>query len=583
MSTARATLIVSFCLLAGCSSDESRDTRTDPTPPCEDCPSCDDGIQNQDETGVDCGGICAACPILTVTRLELIDADADQAVTGFDPLEEGAIVDLALLPTASLSIRATTDPEVVGSVVFGLDDDDAHQVDDQPPYALFGDTAGDYSGGSLPAGQHTVTATPFAGPGGTGAAGEPLTITFEVVPQADYYVAPDGDDANPGTITEPFFTLNQAWSVVEAGQLIFVRGGTFEYDQRQRLFDKHGAPDQLIKLWAYPGETPVISPSPSFPDTVGVHVRGDYLHLKGLEVAGFEQTESSNWYSGLSAYDVNHCIFEQLDVHHNGFGFAITGSSDGNLVLNSDFHHNSDPLTAIGNNQPWGGSDGLTIRVQDLDATNTIRGCRMWWNSDDGIDLWDNEGMIVIEDSWAFWNGFQPGNFEDAGDGNGYKLGRTTANAGQLKRTIRNTLAFQNKMWGYNINGALCNVELYHSVAHQNCYQGLLTWCGGVTLHMDGVPYIVKNNVAHDNVEAAFNITDLTEVDHNSWDSSVTVTDDDFLSVTPTGVDGPRQPDGSLPELDYLRLAPDSDLVDAGIDVGMPFNGAAPDLGAYER
>jgi hypothetical protein len=26
------------------------------------CPSCDDGVQNQDETGVDCGGACAACP-----------------------------------------------------------------------------------------------------------------------------------------------------------------------------------------------------------------------------------------------------------------------------------------------------------------------------------------------------------------------------------------------------------------------------------------------------------------------------------------------------------------------------------------
>ena len=26
------------------------------------CPSCSDGVQNQEETGIDCGGICAACP-----------------------------------------------------------------------------------------------------------------------------------------------------------------------------------------------------------------------------------------------------------------------------------------------------------------------------------------------------------------------------------------------------------------------------------------------------------------------------------------------------------------------------------------
>ena len=32
--------------------------------------------------------------------------------------------------------------------------------------------------------------------------------------QATYYVAPDGDDANPGTITAPFKTLQHARDVV---------------------------------------------------------------------------------------------------------------------------------------------------------------------------------------------------------------------------------------------------------------------------------------------------------------------------------------------------------------------------------
>ncbi len=581
ISRSRLPSILLLSLLAGCSTDDGDEPCTNCTPPCEDCGTCDDGIQNQDETDVDCGGVCPACPVLTVTQLTLIDADSDQPVSGFDPLESGAVVDLALLPSGDFNLRASTDPVTVGSVVFGHNGSSAG-FDDERPYAVFGDVDGDYAAWSPDPGPQAVTATPFSGPGGTGTAGEPLTITFEVVPAADYYVAPDGSDDNLGTIAEPFFTLNQAWTVVEAGDLVFVRGGTYLYDQRQRLHDKSGSADSLIRVWAYPGETPVISPSSTFPETVGVHVLGDFLHFKGLEIAGFEQTDGTSWFSGISASDVNHCIFEQLDVHHNGFGFAISGSSDDNLVLNSDFHHNSDPLTSIGTNLPWGGSDGLTIRVHDLDFTNTIRGCRMWWNSDDGVDLWDNEGMIVIEDSWAFWNGFQPGNFEDAGDGNGFKLGRSDENASLLKRKIRNTLAFQNKTWGYNSNGALCNLELYNNVAHQNCYQGLLTWCGGFTLLEQDVPYFVKNNVAHDNGPTPFSIPDLTHVDHNTWDLTVTLADDDFLGVTSEGVDGPRQPDGSLPELDYLRLAPGSDLIDAGVDVGLPFQGDAPDLGAYE-
>lgn len=56
----------------------------------------------------------------------------------------------------------------------------------------------------------------------------------------------------------------------------------------------------------------------------------------------------------------------------------------------------------------------------------------------------------------------------------------------------------------------------------------------------------------------------------------------DFLSLDDTIARGPRQADGSLPVSDYLRLAPDSNLIDAGKNLGMPFSGLAPDLGAFE-
>jgi hypothetical protein len=72
-------------------------------------------------------------------------------------------------------------------------------------------------------------------------------------------------------------------------------------------------------------------------------------------------------------------------------------------------------------------------------------------------------------------------------------------------------------------------------------------------------------------------------VDHNSWDSAVTVTDADFESLTSTGIDGPRLAGGALPDLPFLHLAAGSDLIDSGVDVGLPYSGAAPDLGAFER
>jgi uncharacterized repeat protein (TIGR02059 family) len=62
----------------------------------------------------------------------------------------------------------------------------------------------------------------------------------------------------------------------------------------------------------------------------------------------------------------------------------------------------------------------------------------------------------------------------------------------------------------------------------------------------------------------------------------VTVSDGDFQSVSTTGMDGPRQADGSLPVLNFLKLAKGSDLIDAGVDVGQAYDGKAPDLGAFE-
>ncbi|MBI5544326.1 MAG: hypothetical protein HY901_10580, partial [Deltaproteobacteria bacterium] len=45
--------------------------------PCAACPTCSDGIQNQGETGIDCGGPCAACPTCS-------DGIRNQGETGID-------------------------------------------------------------------------------------------------------------------------------------------------------------------------------------------------------------------------------------------------------------------------------------------------------------------------------------------------------------------------------------------------------------------------------------------------------------------------------------------------------------------
>jgi hypothetical protein len=62
--------------------------------------------------------------------------------------------------------------------------------------------------------------------------------------------------------------------------------------------------------------------------------------------------------------------------------------------------------------------------------------------------------------------------------------------------------------------------------------------------------------------------------------------DSDPTHTTPTygtgAAIGPRRPDGSLPILTFMRPVWGSHLIDTGVNVGLPFTYAAPDMGAFE-
>ena len=89
----------------------------------------------------------------------------------------------------------------------------------------------------------------------------------------------------------------------------------------------------------------------------------------------------------------------------------------------------------------------------------------------------------------------------------------------------------------------------------------------------------MRNNIGFPNRNSNMEGVDTA---FNTWDLNITPAASDFVSVTDTGFMGPRQADGSLPNLDFMQLGPSSRMIDQGTDVGLPFNGAAPDLGAYE-
>ncbi|MBV9007863.1 MAG: hypothetical protein JO354_01685 [Verrucomicrobia bacterium] len=116
----------------------------------------------------------------SVVSFTLINADTGQPVSGYEVINNGAVINTASIGTTHLNIRANTNPAVVGSVRFGLDANTNSRMENSAPYALFGNSGSTYTAGTFSAGNHTLTATPYTGTSGQGTAGTALTVSFTV-------------------------------------------------------------------------------------------------------------------------------------------------------------------------------------------------------------------------------------------------------------------------------------------------------------------------------------------------------------------------------------------------------------------
>lgn len=392
---------------------------------------------------------------------------------------------------------------------------------------------------------------------------------------ATYYVSPTGSDDAAGTLDAPWKSIAHAQLIAVGGDTVYFRGGSHIYTvattdcaSRTAVVDaitlsKSGRSGAMIRYWAYPGETPVFDFSRMKDDcrVKGFNVSANWIHLKGLEITGAPQQPGNllnheSWGVWIKG---NNNIFEQLDTHHNmGPGVFINGGSY-NLVLNSDSHHNYDPYTSNGAGQS---ADGFGAHVKANSPGNVFRGCRAWANSDDGFDLINAYSPVTIENSWAWMHGYLPGTTTSlpAGNGNGIKAGGYAGVyvANGVKHTVRFSVAFNNKASGFYANHHPLALDFFNNTSFGNKrsnYNMLGIGPNGEPLALGNL----RNNLAY--IGTAVSNMDGANAQFNSWNLPVSVSDDDFESVSSEGWDAPRQADGGLPVLASFRLRSGSDLI----------------------
>lgn len=400
---------------------------------------------------------------------------------------------------------------------------------------------------------------------------------------------------------KPFASVQRAQRSVAPGDTVLIRGGTYQLKESQiarrkgifasiTVLDKSGTPEKPITYRAYESEKPVFDASDVKPRDQRVSaflVTGSWLHLQGLDVTGVQVTLKRHTQSICFESNGSHNIFDRLSMHDGqAIGIYHVRGSD-NLFLNCDAWNNWDNTSENG---MGGNTDGFGCHPSKGSTGNTFRGCRSWFNSDDGYDCLGAAESVTFENCWACYNGFSS-KFERTGDGNGFKAGGYgSAPVARLpnpipRHVVRFCVAVGNKNNGFYSNHHPGGSDWFNNSGYRNGANfNMLCRLADNLTEVDGYGHRLSNNLSYGSRSAITKLNAAkSELAHNSFSSDLKLTDRDFLSLDEAELFQPRQANGDLPVITFLHPAPGSALIDTGVEVGLPFLGTRPDIGAFER
>ena len=443
-----------------------------------------------------------------------------------------------------------------------------------------------------------------------------LLCLVGALPARTMFVSPTGNDVNTGTIDNPYLTINKAVDIVQPGDTIFVRGGTYMLSATIRIKAKQNArSDARIYLWAYNHERVIIDGS-QIPHTdvntfkmarcIYQNHEASYWHFKGLELCnakdnGMKEEGSYNIIENCKFHDNNDTglqigMYKDFSIEETkslpagdpqfnpGYQFCRA-----NIVLNCDSWNNYDALQYNGSSDDGGDADGFACKLFPGPGTE-YHGCRAWNNSDDNWDMYMVYHPVVIDNCWCWKGGYDKTNVA-RGNGNGFKLGGGGTSGGAAfaqsvgAHLVHNCVSFENLGKGYDQNNAYEAMYLFNNVGWGSAYNFRFP-----TILEYGTMYM-RNNIGWGATVAGGNHEFLSvdkagsQVPNTSFNSWTTIDGCDpykegnkingvaintkdhsgeFKSLSSALFLADRQQDGSLPDNDFAKLKAGSIFIDKG-------------------
>lgn len=376
-----------------------------------------------------------------------------------------------------------------------------------------------------------------------------------------YYVDPlEGDDDDNGESEETAFQTLIPVSrdgdvVLEAGDEVLVKdNAVIQPDDKLDFSFLEGTEENRIFIHGFEQSKPIIDFN-EMPGN-GIDMYGtQYLKFADFEVRNVG--DNAIRCNGANKQDARGCVFENLELHDYGFDNEWAGN--GLIFYGNSYDHLVSNCVAY-NGHTQNHSDGFYVggTMDNLSGGHTFRDCVAYRNADDGFDLYraDPDNPVKLKGCIAHHNGKDGrGN---TGDGNGFKMSGGWKTGGHEAQFC---ISYSNTVRGFDANGGSEEIKLLHCTAWKNGKYGFQ-----FTGDTDG-DHIARNCLSwgsgKEEVANKWNVTEGS----NSWDLGIG--DPMFISVN----EGDKG---------FLMLSPNSPAIDAGEDVGLRFNGEAPDLGANE-
>lgn len=363
-----------------------------------------------------------------------------------------------------------------------------------------------------------------------------MATSTPVATGCDLFIAPDGDDTDPGTEAQPFRTVQYGVDALAGGDVLCLRAGTYTEGIHDIPSGTDGNPTIIM---AYPRETAILNGEYS---GYVVYISGrHHITFDGLILdGGIADEKALSMMANTSYITVRNC-----EIRNTLDGGGIFTAGHYNEFIDLEIHHN--------------GQSGRGHGIYVEGDYNLIEGCHIHHNAGYGVHVYNGSSTYDAD-----YNVIRKNVVHENGQGT------YTHAAGIGICSGVDNLAYNNIVWGepigegFIVSYGATGSSIYNNTIFGNSWQGL---------YVKDTAYntAVRNNIFYANLRGPIrDLGNSTMLSHN-------------LDVNPLFVDEAAHD---------FHLQPTSPAIDAGTTlsqvpddldgVSRP-RGAGYDIGAYEQ